>query len=201
MSTTDHTPGDSKLPRPLVTTSPLSPFRHLAFTVLWIATVVSNIGTWMQAAAAAWLMTHLNPDPLVVALVQVAAALPMFIFALPAGALADIVDRRKLLIGTQAATVLLATLFGVLVWLERVTPASLLLLALSARRLCGTHRAHMAIDRAAARAEAGPAAGGRPQQRRLQCQPRGWPGARGRHHRSLESRGSVLDQCGRPPLA
>jgi MFS family permease len=129
MSTTDHTPGDCKLPQPPVTTSPLSPFRHPAFTVLWIATVVSNIGTWMQWAAAAWLMTHLNPDPLVVALVQVAAALPMFIFALPAGALADIVDRRKLLIGTQAATVLLAALFGVLVWLERVTPASLLLLA------------------------------------------------------------------------
>lgn len=129
MSTTDHTPSDGKRPRPLEATSPLSPFRHPAFTVLWIATVVSNIGTWMQAAAAAWLMTHLNPDPLVVALVQVAAALPMFIFALPAGALADIVDRRKLLIGTQAATVLLAALFGALVWLERVTPASLLLLA------------------------------------------------------------------------
>jgi MFS family permease len=82
----------------------------------------------MQSAAAAWLMTSLDPSPLSVALVQVAAALPMFIFALPAGALADIVDRRRLLIGTQVATVLLAALFGLLVWLGRVTPLSLLTL-------------------------------------------------------------------------
>lgn len=82
----------------------------------------------MQSAAAAWLMTSLDPSPLSVALVQVAAALPMFIFALPAGALADIVDRRKLLIGTQVATALLAALFGLLVWLDRVTPLSLLML-------------------------------------------------------------------------
>ncbi|MPZ37432.1 MAG: MFS transporter [Rhizobiales bacterium] len=125
---TDRTSSDSKPSRLRADASSLSPFRHPAFTVLWIATVVSNIGTWMQSAAAAWLMTNLNPDPLIVALVQVAAALPMFIFALPAGALADIVDRRRLLIGTQVATTLLAALFGVLVWLERVTPTSLLVL-------------------------------------------------------------------------
>ena len=58
--------------------SPWSPFRHSTFTVLWIATVVSNTGTWMQNAAAGWLMTGLNPDPPVVALVQVATTLPMF---------------------------------------------------------------------------------------------------------------------------
>jgi MFS family permease/quinol monooxygenase YgiN len=124
----DHTSSDSKPRRLSADASSLSPFRHAAFTVLWVATVISNIGTWMQSAAAAWLMTHLDPDPLSVALVQAAATLPMFMFALPAGALADIVDRRKLLIGTQAATVLLAALFGVLVWLDRVTPLSLLML-------------------------------------------------------------------------
>jgi MFS family permease len=125
---TEQTPSESKPSRLPAITSPLDPFRHPAFTVLWVATVVSNVGTWMQSAAAAWLMTSLTPDPLVVALVQVAAALPMFVFAIPAGALADIIDRRKLLIGTQFATVVLAALFGLLVWLERVTPANLLLL-------------------------------------------------------------------------
>ena len=70
--------------------SSLDPFRHTTFTVLWIATVVSNVGTWMQNAAAGWLMTGLDPDPLVVSLVQAATSLPMFVFALPAGALAAI---------------------------------------------------------------------------------------------------------------
>src|SRR5712691_10247450 len=81
--------------------SSLSPFRHTAFTVLWIATVVSNIGTWMQNAAAGWLMTGLDPDPFTVSLVQVATSIPLFLFALPAGALADIVDRRRLLVVIQ----------------------------------------------------------------------------------------------------
>ena len=88
---------DGAAAKPSVEGSSLSPFRHRAFTVLWIATVVSNVGTWMQNAAAGWLMTSLDGDAFVVSLVQVATALPMFLFALPAGALADIVDRRRLL--------------------------------------------------------------------------------------------------------
>src|SRR5438477_11117297 len=99
-----------------------SPFRHRVFAVLWIATVISNIGTWMQNAAAGWLMTGLDPDPLVVSLVQVATSLPMFVFALPAGALADIVDRRRLLIVIQIAIAVLVAVFGELVSLDRVTP-------------------------------------------------------------------------------
>jgi MFS family permease len=81
-----------------VASSPLSPFRHPAFTVLWTATVVSNVGSWMYSAASGWLMTSLNPDPFIVAMVQVATSLPLFLFAMPAGALADIVDRRRFLI-------------------------------------------------------------------------------------------------------
>jgi len=106
--------------------SSLSPFRHRAFAVLWVATVVSNIGTWMQNAAAGWLMTSLDPNPFVVSLVQVATSLPMFVFALPAGALADIVDRRRLLVVTQVAVTALVAAFGLLVWLGRVTPDVLL---------------------------------------------------------------------------
>jgi MFS family permease len=77
-------------------------------------------------AAASWLMTGLNPDAFVVSLVQVAASLPMFLFALPAGALADIIDRRRLLIAIQVAVTVLVAAFGILVWRSWVTPDILL---------------------------------------------------------------------------
>jgi hypothetical protein len=69
--------------------SPWIAFRHKTFRVVWTATVVANVGTWMYNAASGWLMTSLDADPLTVSLVQVASSLPMFLFALPAGALAD----------------------------------------------------------------------------------------------------------------
>src|SRR5436305_8897366 len=97
--------------------SPWSPFRHGIFAVVWTATVVSNIGGWMYSAASGWLMTSLNPDPLIVSLVQVATTLPMFLFALPAGALADIIDRRRFLIVVEIAITAVSTVFAVIVWL------------------------------------------------------------------------------------
>lgn len=106
--------------------SPWDPFHHAAFAVLWTATVVANIGGWMYNAAAGWLMTTLAPDPVTVSLVQVATSLPMFLFALPAGALADTVDRRRLLIVVEIATTALSTIFAALVWLDAVTPMTLL---------------------------------------------------------------------------
>jgi MFS family permease len=72
------------------------------------------------------LMTGLNPDAFVVSLVQVASSLPMFLFALPAGALADIIDRRRLLIGIQVAVTALVAAFGLLVWRSWVTADILL---------------------------------------------------------------------------
>ena len=109
-------------PRP----SAWAPFGHTAFTVLWVATVVSNIGTWMHDVGAGWLMTNLSPSPLMVALVQTATTLPIFLFALPAGALADIVDRRRLLIVVQIVMTVLAALLAALVWLEWAGVATLL---------------------------------------------------------------------------
>jgi MFS family permease len=88
--------------------------------------VASNIGTWMQNAASAWLMTELSGDPLLVALVQAAMALPVFLFGFPAGALADIVDRRRLLLTAQLLTTPFISAFAVLVWFHRATPATLL---------------------------------------------------------------------------
>ena len=96
--------------------------------MLWSATVVANIGTWMYTAAAGWLMTRLDADPFVVSLVQVATTLPIFLLALPAGALSDIVDRRRMLIVVESATTAIAAIFAALVSLDRITPTSLLVL-------------------------------------------------------------------------
>ena len=112
---------------PPVAPSSWSPFRHATFTVLWTATVIANIGTWMYNAASGWLMTTLNADPLVVSLVQVATSLPMFLFALPAGALADIVDKRRFLVAAESAITLVSGIIAALVWLNLVTPGILLL--------------------------------------------------------------------------
>ena len=104
----------------------LSPFRHPAFAVLWSATLVSNIGTWMQSAAAGWFMTNLDARPFIVSLVQVAASLPMFIFAIPAGALGDLFDRRKIIIVVQSVLTVLIIGFVVLIQLNFVTTEVLL---------------------------------------------------------------------------
>ncbi|WP_460621655.1 MFS transporter [Hymenobacter tenuis] len=93
--------------------SPFTPLRIPFFRMLWIASFVSNIGTWMQNVGAVGLMTELTPSPVLVALLQTASALPVFLLSLPAGALADLVDRRKMLLLTQcwmaAVALLLAT--------------------------------------------------------------------------------------------
>ena len=106
--------------------SPWSPFRHRTFAVIWTATVVANVGTWMYSAGAAWLMTNLTTHPLMVSLVQVATSLPMFLFALPAGALADIVDKRRFLIVVEIATAVASAMFAALVTFDVVTPITLL---------------------------------------------------------------------------
>src|SRR5215475_16219916 len=107
--------------------SPWSPFRHATFTVIWTATVVANVGTWMYNAGSGWLMTSLDPDPLIVSFVQVATTLPIFLLALPAGALADVIDRRRFLIAIEIATTAVSALFAAFVWLDVVTPLTLLL--------------------------------------------------------------------------
>lgn len=94
--------------------SPLAPFRYRVFFVLWMATLFSNIGTWMFNVTAGWLMTIISPSPFMVSLVQVATSLPIFLFALPAGALGDMFNRRSLLIITQVTSALVMLLFAIL---------------------------------------------------------------------------------------
>jgi MFS family permease len=105
-----------------------APLRQPAFRGLWIAVTVSNVGTWMHDMAAAWLMTTLTHSSLLIALVQTAAFLPFFLLALPAGTLADIVDRRRYMIATVAWMVAAAAALGGITFAGLMTPALLLLL-------------------------------------------------------------------------
>ena len=106
--------------------SPFEAFRHRMFAMLWVATIVSNIGGWMYSAAAGWLTTSLTKDAFLVSLVQVANSAPLFLLAMVAGALTDIVDKRRLLIWGESATAVLSGIFAAYVWLNWVTPVSLL---------------------------------------------------------------------------
>ncbi len=101
---------------------------HELFRVLWIASVASNVGTMMQKVGASWLMTQLAPSPLMVALIQTAGAAPVFLLSLAAGALADIVDRRRLLIFSQSWMLVAAAGLGILTVLHLTSPLILLTL-------------------------------------------------------------------------
>ena len=102
-------------------------FRHPVFAVIWTATLVANVGGWMYSAASAWLMTSLNPNHLVVSLVQAASTAPIFLFALPAGAFADIFDKRKYLLVIEGLTTAVSALYAAIVWLGFANPDNLLL--------------------------------------------------------------------------
>jgi MFS family permease len=112
-------PGDDESPVPTtpeVDTSALAPLRNAVFRNRVLSSLLSNTGTWMQDTAATWLMTSLTSSALLVALMQTAASLPVLLLGLPAGALADILDRRKLLIFWQTwmlGAALLLSVFGV----------------------------------------------------------------------------------------
>ena len=110
--------------------SPWSPLRQRTFRALWIATVASNVGTWMNDVGASWMMTTLNSDPLMVALVQAAGSLPMFLFAMPSGVLADILDRRKYLIFAQVWMLIVALGLGVNAYFGKPYQETVLLAAI-----------------------------------------------------------------------
>ena len=105
----------------------LSPFKHRTFAILWLASLVSTIGSWIHAVGAGWMMTSLSDSPFMVSLVQSITTLPIFLFALPAGALGDIYNRRQLLLITIVCMLLAAVTFAVMSWFEWVSAFSLLL--------------------------------------------------------------------------
>jgi len=95
-------------------------FSHIAFTVMWIATTCSLTGVAISDTASAWLMTNLNADPRAVTMVQAASSLSMFLFTIPAGALADMVAPRRYLLILESVITVLVAVFGFIVLAERV---------------------------------------------------------------------------------
>ena len=104
----------------------LTPLKNRVFRTIWIANLVSNVGTWMQDVGAGWLMTTLAPDPFMVSLVQVSVVLPAFFLTVPAGALADIVDRRLFILTAIAWMALMATGITLTTFTGTITPWSLI---------------------------------------------------------------------------
>ena len=101
-------------------------FSNLPFSVMWVATTLSLTGIAMADTASAWLMTNLNTDPMAVSMVQVASSLPMFLFTLPAGALADIVEARRFLLAVESFITVLIVVFAAMVLFKLETPYLLL---------------------------------------------------------------------------
>src|SRR4051812_13909531 len=116
------------VPPPAVPISAWAPLRIRLYRMLWIAQLASNVGTWMQMVGAQWLMGSLSSDPLLVALIQTALTLPIFLVGFPAGALGDIFDRRRVLIASQGFMLVSAALLAGLTLGGDATPALLLAL-------------------------------------------------------------------------
>jgi MFS family permease len=112
-------------------TSAWSPLRVPLFRNLLIADYTSDVGSFMQTVGAAWLMTSLTSRPVYIALIQTASALPFFLLALPAGAIGDIFDRRKLILATETWMFIVAIILTVVTFSGGMTPWLLLLLTLA----------------------------------------------------------------------
>jgi MFS family permease len=119
-------------PAPLhVTRGTLAPLSYAVFRGLLVVSFASNIGTWVQDVGSSWLMTSLAPSPLMVSLIQTAGNLPYFLLGLLAGTLADIADRRRLLIVAQVWMLASAGSLGILTLLHLTTPWILLSMSFS----------------------------------------------------------------------
>ncbi len=121
-------------PQPQKSTPSLSPWRPLRIPIfrnLLLADLVSDVGTFMQTVGAAWLMTSLTRSPLYIASIQTASALPFFLLALPAGSLGDMMDRRRLILGTEIWMFAIAAALAALTLAGAMTPWLLLFLTLA----------------------------------------------------------------------
>jgi MFS family permease len=108
----------------------LAPLRNRIFAVLWFATVLGNLGTFMRDVASAWLVIELSNSATAVALVQAATTLPVFLLAIPAGVLSDILDRRRLLVAVQAGLAVVSSVLALFAWFGGHSVASLVGLTL-----------------------------------------------------------------------
>jgi len=109
-----------------VVPSEWAPLQIAAFRAIWFASLAANIGTWFQNVGGVWLMTSFTTSPLLIALMQTATTLPVFLVGLPAGALADIVNRRRLLLATQGLILVAAAALSFLTFARLMNPPLLL---------------------------------------------------------------------------
>ena len=126
-------------PQPVSTWAPL---QSPVFRALWIAQFVSNLGTWMQTVGAQWMLVDDPRAAVLVPLVQTATTLPVMLLALPSGVLADLIDRRRLLIATQGAMAASVGLLAVLTGAGLTTPTVLLLLFSTRTLSAGPRQQH-----------------------------------------------------------
>jgi MFS family permease len=124
--TPDTVPETAPATLPVDAVSGFGPLRIPLFRDRWIASTVSSVGTWMQDTAGTWLMTTLTASPLLIALMQTAASLPVLCLGLLAGATADIFERRRLLIFWQIWMLVSVAILAVLTFLGHVSPWALL---------------------------------------------------------------------------
>src|ERR1700737_569354 len=103
-----------------------APLRHAVFRRIWLASLLSNLGLLIQGVGAAWAMTQMTSSADKVALVQTALMLPVMLISMPAGAIADMYDRRIVALVSLSISLSAATTLSVLAWLGLVTPQILL---------------------------------------------------------------------------
>jgi MFS family permease len=109
-----------------VRSSPLAPLQHKTYSRIWFASLASNLGGLIQAVGAAWMMTSLTSSENMVALVQASTALPIMLFSLIAGALADSFDRRRIMISAQFLMLFASVMLTAFAWFEWLSPWALL---------------------------------------------------------------------------
>ena len=108
----------------------LAPFRHQSFRMIWFANLSSALGATIQSVGAAWLMTSLTSSHMLIATVQVSTTIPIMLFGIFAGAIADNFERRRVMLAAQVGMFVAASLLATLTWAEVMTPALLLGLSL-----------------------------------------------------------------------
>lgn len=106
--------------------STFSPFRYPIFRAIWIANLCSNLGAMVQSVAAAWLMTELTDSNQLIALVQASTTLPIMLFGLIAGAIADNFDRRRVMLAAQTGMLVTSAVLAALTWADMIGPISLI---------------------------------------------------------------------------
>src|SRR4051812_22684485 len=111
---------------PAASASSWAPLRIPIFRALWIAVLVSNVGSWMQTVGAQWMLVHQHNASVLVALVQTADMVPDVLFAYAGGVLADMFDRRAMLVVVQACMTAVGLMLAVLTFAGQMPPALLL---------------------------------------------------------------------------